>query len=359
MPKRRNTLTRRCHVANLFEPAEVFRIQHTHMRRSLPNGEPTVEAKFAAKSRAWAESPAILSTSHRIYQGDARSMPDLGFEPAVHLVVTSPPYFNLIEYPQRPDGNQLGNLSDYDRFLAELRAVWRRCFDVLHPGGRLCIVVGDVCMSRKKAGRHYLLPLHADISRDCAGVGFDYLNPILWSKIANASTEVEGNGATFLGKPYEPNAVIKNNIEYILIFRKPGAYRSPTQEQRDLSLIDKGNHRKWFRQVWDDIPGQSRWRGHPAPYPAELAFRLISMFSFVGDTVLDPFCGTGTTIEAAIKAHRSSIGYEIEPEYIDLAKTRFSQSQLDARVQCMSSNELVSQNRTPENPVELAITQHQ
>jgi DNA modification methylase len=188
-------------------------------------------------------------------------------------------------------------------------------------------------------------------------MGFDYLNPILWSKIANASTEVEGNGSTFLGKPYEPNAVIKNNVEYILILRKPGAYRNPTKEQRELSVIDRENHKQWFRQVWEDIPGQSRWRGHPAPYPVELAFRLISMFSFVGDTVLDPFCGTGTTVEAAIKAHRSSIGYEIESEYMQLVKSRFSQSTLEAPVLCVESKGPTARKGSDGKVVELAAQQ--
>jgi site-specific DNA-methyltransferase (adenine-specific) len=324
------------------------------MSMALPNREPNIEAKFAARRKAWAENPAILATSHKIYRGDARLMPDLGSKPTVHLIVTSPPYFNLIEYPNRPAGQQLGNFSDYDAFLLELHKVWQRCFDVLHPGGRLCVVVGDVCVSRKKAGRHYLLPLHADISRDCMSTGFDYLNPILWSKIANAATEVQGNGATFLGKPYEPNAVIKNNVEYILIFRRPGAYRNPTQEQRDLSVIEKENHKKWFRQVWEDIPGQSRWRGHPAPYPVELAYRLISMFSFVGDTVLDPFCGTGTTVEAAIKAHRSSVGYEVEPEYLKLVNARFSQSTLDAQVLCVESQVAKPDSDRPGKSAEIA-----
>ena len=292
--------------------------------------EPTVAAKFAAKRRAWAKNPKILDTTHRIYLGDAREMSELGDEPSIHLVVTSPPYFDLVEYPASTD--QLGNLSKYPAFLAEIRKVWRRSFDLLVPGGRLCVVVGDVCVSRKRGGRHYLLPLHSDISRDCVKVGFDYLNPILWTKIANASTEVAGNGAIFLGKPYEPNGVIKNNVEYILIFRKPGAYRTPTKEQRQLSVIDKEDHRRWFRQLWSDLPGQSRWRGHPAPFPEELAFRLTSMFSFVGDTVLDPFWGTGSTTAGAIEAHRSSVGYDIEPSFFELGRSRFSQSDLGARV---------------------------
>ena len=286
--------------------------------------EPTVPAKFAAKRRAWAKNPKILDTTHRVYLGDARVMTELRDEPSIHLVVTSPPYFDLVDYPAGP--NQLGNLSRYRAFLAEIRKVWRRSLSLLVPGGRLCVVVGDVCVSRKRGGRHHLLPLHSDISRDCVDIGLDYLNPILWTKIANASTEVAGNGATFLGKPYEPNGVIKNNVEYILIFRKPGGYRTPTKEQRHLSVIDKADHRKWFRQFWADIPGQSRWRGHPAPFPEELAFRLTSMFSFVGDTVLDPFWGTGSTTAAAIAAHRSSVGYEIEPHYLELGRSRFSHS---------------------------------
>lgn len=294
--------------------------------------EPSIEAKFMAKRRAWASKPPILKTTHWIYPGDARVMEEMGREPLVHLVVTSPPYWNLKEYPPLT-GAQLGNMSEYQEFLAELRRVWTRCFQLLVPGGRLCIVVGDVCMSRRKAGRHRVIPLHADISRDCIEIGFDYLSPIFWYKIANAATEVEGNGTTFLGKPYEPNAVIKNDVEYVLIFRKPGAYRTPTPEQRTLSIIDRNDHDKWFRQIWSDIPGQVRVESHPAPFPKELAFRLISMFSFVGDIVLDPFWGTGTTTAAAIEAHRSSIGYEIEPRYLEIGKGRFRQSVLNARVE--------------------------
>lgn len=294
--------------------------------------EPTVEAKFAEKRRAWARNPSILLTTHRIYWGDAQLMEELGAEPSVHLVVTSPPYWNLKEYPQLSEG-QLGNVADYRGFLAGLRSVWTRCFQLLVPGGRLCVVVGDVCLSRRKAGRHSVVPLHADITKDCVEIGFDYLSPIFWYKIANVATEVEGNGTTFLGKPYEPNAVIKNDVEYILIFRKPGSYRTPTSEQRALSIIEREDHDAWFRQVWTDIPGQVRAQGHPAPFPKELAFRLISMFSFVGDTVLDPFWGTGTTTAAAIEAHRSSIGYEIEPTYIEMGKIRFRQNHLSARVE--------------------------
>jgi site-specific DNA-methyltransferase (adenine-specific) len=250
----------------------------------------------------------------------------------IHLAVTSPPYWTLKEYDGTAGPAQLGHYEDYEGFHEELAKVWKLCFDGLVPGGRLCVVVGDVCLSRREGGRHLVMPLHADIAHHCRRIGFDYLTPILWHKIANAETEVEGNGSAFLGKPYEPNAIIKNDIEYILLFRKPGAYRKPTHEQRILSLIDKEDHARWFRSIWTDVPGATTKKGHPAPYPVELAYRLIRMFSFVGDVVLDPFVGSGSTTEAAIQARRSSVGYEIEPEYFRGLKARFRQVRMGAEV---------------------------
>jgi modification methylase len=285
--------------------------------------EKPVAEKFRSKKLAWAEGNNLPRTHHRVYLGDAREMRELGHAPSVHLVVTSPPYWTLKKYPGSPEDGQLGSIQQYDRFQNELAKVWKRCFELLHPGGRLCVVVGDVCLSRRVAGRHSVVPLHVDIVSHARSAGFDYLSPIFWYKIANAATEVQGNGATFLGKPYEPNAIIKSDVEYILIFRKAGEYRHPTEWQRKLSVIDKEEHQRWFRQVWEDIPGEST-RNHPAPFPKELAFRLISMFSFVGDTVLDPFWGLGNTTAAAVEAHRSSIGYEIEWDYVQMARNRLS-----------------------------------
>jgi DNA modification methylase len=253
------------------------------------------------------------TTVHRLINGDSR---DLSFldDDSIHLVVTSPPYWNLKRYNENPD--QLGHIQDYEAFLFELEKVWRHVYRVLVPGGRLVCVVGDVCVARRNFGRHLVFPLHSDISVICRRIGFDNLNPIIWHKIANASYEVE-NGSKFLGKPYEPNAIVKNDIEFILMQRKPGGYRKPTIKQREESRIGKEDFDRWFQQIWN-ITGAST-KQHPAPFPMELATRLVRMFSFTGDTVLDPFCGSGTTMIAAFRTGRNSIGIEIDPEYCRMA----------------------------------------
>ena len=259
-----------------------------------------------------------VPTTHTLRCGDSRNI-ELGPE-RVQLVLTSPPYWTLKEY--RDSGGQLGHVEDYDEFLLQLDKVWRACFRALVPGGRLICVVGDVCLSRRENnGRHTVVPLHASIQERCREIGFDNLAPIIWHKISNAAYEVEG-ASGFLGKPYEPNGVIKNDIEFILMLRKPGGYRSPTEAVKVLSLISAENHKKWFQQIWSGVTGAST-KDHPAPYPSELAERLIRMFSFAGDTVLDPFLGSGTTALAAAKWGRNSIGYEIDSHYHAMAIRRF------------------------------------
>jgi modification methylase len=267
----------------------------------------------------------LVPTAHRLYRRDAREM---GLEPeSVHLVVTSPPYWTLKEY-NKTEG-QLGYVQDYERFLDELDKVWRRCFAALVPGGRLVCVVGDVCLSRRQnKGRHTVVPLHASIQERCRAIGFDNLAPIIWHKIANAATEAEGNGSPFLGKPYEPNAVLKNDIEFILMQRKPGGYRAPDMPTRILSIIPEENYQTWFQQIWTGVTGAST-KHHPAPYPLEVATRLIRMFSFVGDTVLDPFSGTATTSLAAAQVGRNSVGFEIDTDYFEFARKRLTSKTTD------------------------------
>jgi modification methylase len=276
-----------------------------------------LRANERSRTKPW--PPPFNQTTHRLYTGDAR---DLSWIPdkLVHLIVTSPPYWTLKEYPRI--GNQLGFIENYEQFLDELDKVWRECARILIPGGRICCVIGDVCISRKQGGRHYVMPLHSDIQVRIRQTNLDCLTPILWYKIANGATEAEGNGAGFYGKPYQPGQVIKNDIEHILFLRKGGQYRSVTPTQKALSMLSKVEMKSWFRPFWTDIPGASTRDGHPAPYPVELAERLIRMFSFAGDTILDPFLGTGSTTIAAIHTGRNSIGSEIDPDYVKAARAR-------------------------------------
>jgi DNA modification methylase len=294
-----------------FLPAEL-----THLD-DLQTAIPRI-AKDEELVAAIARSVRTIPTEHKVLLGDAREMglPD----DSVQLVLTSPPYWTLKEY--RETTGQMGHISSYDEFVEQLDRVWQKCYCALVPGGRLICVVGDVCLSRRKnEGRHTVVPLHASIQESCRKIGFDNLAPIIWHKIANAAHEVENGGSGFLGKPYEPNAVVKNDIEFILMERKSGGYRAPEPATRILSLIGAEDHKLWFQQIWTGVTGAST-RSHPAPYPLALADRLVRMFSFVGDTVLDPFLGTGTTVVAAALAGRNSIGIEIDPQYLKGAVSR-------------------------------------
>lgn len=269
------------------------------------------------RARVW---PAPFdATKHQLHRGDAR---DLSWIPdnSVELIVTSPPYWTLKKYETRK--GQLGEIEEYEAFLGELDKVWKHCARLLVEGGRICCVVGDVCIPRRRDGWHRIMPLHADIQVRARSMGLDCLTPIIWHKIANGVTEAVGNGAGFYGKPYQPGAIVKNDVEYIIFLRKPGEYRQTNMLQKALSMLTKAEMQAWFKSSWSDIKGASTRTGHPAPYSTELAERLIRMFSFAGDTILDPFLGTGSTTIAALRAGRNSIGNEIEPKYLKLARAR-------------------------------------
>jgi len=295
-----------------FLPKEIGEI--TNHQTDLPRI--AKDAKLVAVIEAKLEQ---LPTQHELYRRDSRQI-DFFLPESVHLVVTSPPYWTLKDY--NVSEGQMGYIDGYDTFLDELDKVWTTCLHALVPGGRLICVVGDVCLSRRKnKGEHVVMPLHASIQEHCRRLGFNNLAPIIWHKIANAVYEATGNGGGFLGKPYEPNSVIKNDIEFILMERKPGGYRSPSVATRVLSVIPAELHKSWFQQIWTGVTGAST-KAHPAPYPLQLAERLIRMFSFVGDTVLDPFMGTGTTNVAAAKWGRNSLGVEVDPHYFEMAAKR-------------------------------------
>jgi len=304
-----------------YVPVEIREVAESEGQRAIP-----MIAKNLSLMKEIEAISGNLPTQHRFVNADSRNLAFLPDE-SVHLVVTSPPYWTLKKYPEKDE--QLGQIEDYDLFLEELDKVWRHIHRILVPGGRLVVVVGDVCLPRRGAGRHVVMPLHASIQEHCRKIGFDNLAPIIWYKIANACFEADSPGS-FLGKPYEPNGIVKNDIEYILFQRKPGGYRKPTLETRLLSVISEENQKTWFRQIWD-LKGAST-REHPAPYPLELAERLVRMFSFVGDTVLDPFGGTGTTALAAARWGRNSISVEIEEKYFAIEIERFTHQAKQTRL---------------------------
>jgi modification methylase len=306
---------------------------------NTPEGlQALLQANRYYREVAWPEP--YNRTTHRLHLGDAR---DLSWVPdrSVHLVVTSPPYWTLKQYAVGNE-SQMGHFEDYEYFLNELDRVWSECARVLVGGGRICCVVGDVCIPRKQSGRHHLVPLHADIQVHARKLGLDCLMPIFWHKIANGVTEAQGNGAGFYGKPYQPGGIIKNDIEYILFLRKGGEYRSVPMIQKALSMLTREEMQGWQRSIWTDLRGASTRGGHPAPYPVELAERLIRLFSFAGDTVLDPFAGTGSTSQAAIIAGRNSIANEIEPAYAELARRRIMSSARERRLSGAIEAEVLS-----------------
>lgn len=287
------------------------------------NERGSVEILLAA-NRWWRANPwppPFHRTVHTVRLADARCLDHIASE-SVHLIVTSPPYFNIKPYHSDADGNQLARIEAYEQFLDELTkclAEWNR---ILVPGGRACCVVGDVLVPRRKDGRHRILPLPADIMVRSRSVGLDVLTPILWFKIGNRTNEAGGGSSGYYGKPYQPGAIIKNDFEHILMLRKPGAYRSASMLQKALSMLQKDEMDSWQRPFWQDIKGASLRNGHPAPFPIELAERLIRMYSFAGDLVLDPFAGSGSTAVAACRVGRNSLSSDIEAEYVESTVTR-------------------------------------
>ncbi|MDR2391123.1 MAG: site-specific DNA-methyltransferase [Planctomycetota bacterium] len=230
---------------------------------------------------------------------------------SVHLVVTSPPYWQLKDYGG--DG-QIGFDHDYETYINHLNIVWKECWRTLHDGCRLCVNIGDQFARSAYYGRYKVIPIHSEIIRFCETLGFDFMGKIIWQKTTTTHTT---GGASVMGSfPYPRNGVVKLDYEYILLFKKPGKGPEPTPEQKRGAAMSAEQWNTYFSGHWR-FPGMRQDR-HLAMFPEELPARLIRMFSYPGETVLDPFCGSGTTSRAAGKLGRNSIGYEINPEYLPL-----------------------------------------
>ncbi|MDH7605117.1 MAG: site-specific DNA-methyltransferase [Melioribacter sp.] len=246
-------------------------------------------------------------TKHKIIFGDSRCMKEVEDE-SVHLIITSPPYWQLKDYGH-PD--QIGFDDTYEDYINNLNLVWQECHRVLHKGCRLCINIGDQFARSVYYGRYKVIPIRTEIIRFCETIGFDYMGAIIWQKVTTSNTT---GGASVMGSyPYPRNGIIKIDYEFILIFKKLGEPPKPTKEQKEKSKLTQEEWNDYFSGHWN-FSGE-RQNGHLAMFPEELPRRLIRMFSFVGETVLDPFCGSGTTSLAAIHLQRNSIGYEINKKY--------------------------------------------
>jgi len=251
-----------------------------------------------------------------VFLGDARALREVA-DTSVHLVVTSPPYWQVKDYGT--DG-QIGFHQSYEQYINHLSVVWQECHRVLHPGCRLCINIGDQFARAAHYGRYKVLPIRTPIITACEALGFDYMGAIIWQKVTTVNTS---GGAVIMGSfPYPRNGIIKLDYEFILLFKKLGDPPDVPKEIREQSKLTKEEWNQYFYGHWH-FSG-ARQKGHLAMFPEELPWRLIKMFTCVGETVLDPFLGSGTTSAAARALGRNSIGYEINPEYIATIRARLA-----------------------------------
>ncbi|OGZ98770.1 MAG: DNA methylase N-4 [Candidatus Sungbacteria bacterium RIFCSPLOWO2_12_FULL_41_11] len=255
-----------------------------------------------------------MQTNHKIIIGDSRMMKELT-EKSAHLIITSPPYWQLKDYGS---DNQIGFNDSYEKYINHLNLVWNECHRILEDGCRLCINIGDQFARSVYYGRYKVIPIRTEIIKFCETIGFDYMGAIIWQKATTMNTT---GGATIMGSfPYPRNGIIKLDYEFILIFKKQGEAPKINREIRDASKLSKEEWNQYFQGHWNF--GGVRQDGHIAMFPEELPRRLIKMFSFVGDTVLDPFLGSGTTSLAAKNLNRNSIGYEINEEFLSIIKNK-------------------------------------
>ena len=248
-----------------------------------------------------------METTHKLIQGDSRNL-SLIKDRSVHLIITSPPYWQLKDYGN--DG-QIGFHDSYESYINNLNAVWTECYRVLHDGCRLCINIGDQFARSVYYGRYKVIPIRTEIIRFCEMLGMDYMGAVIWQKQTTMNTT--GGGAVMGSFPYPRNGILKIDYEFMLIFKKEGKAPVPTVEQKKLSEMTKEEWNAYFASHWNF--GGAKQDGHIAVFPEELPRRLIKMFSFAGETVFDPFMGSGTTALAARNLQRNSIGYEINPDF--------------------------------------------
>lgn len=264
-------------------------------------------------------------TKHIVINGDSRQMSELEDE-SVHLIVTSPPYWQLKDYGTE---NQIGFHNDYETYINHLNLVWKECFRVLHKGCRLCINIGDQFARSTYYGRYKIIPIHTEIIKFCETIGLDFMGQIIWQKVTTMNTS---GGANIMGSyPNPRNGIVKLDFEYILLFKKQGNAPKPSREQKENSIMTNEEWNTYFNGHWY-FPGVKQDK-HLAMFPEELPHRLIKMFSFPGETVLDPFMGSGTTALAARNLNRNSVGYEINQDFIPIIRERIENNDVFTEVE--------------------------
>lgn len=262
----------------------------------------------------------------KLYAKDSRKMKELK-DGSVHLVITSPPYFDLKRYNK--DKNHSDNIGDpktYDEYLENLNLVWKECIRVLGPDGKLCINIMPVLLSGKetKFERRVTKTVIQDIENYINSTEEMYLHSLyIWDKrkIVRFSS--------FGSYPYPTNMFSSFPYEWIIVFSKKGK-RDPVEKSiKDKSKLTHQEWRGWAtNSIWEMQPAKAKSVGHPAPFPDELPKRLIKLYSFHGDTVLDPFVGSGTTVRVAEDLGRNGIGYDVNPDYIELAQRGLDKKKL-------------------------------
>ncbi len=256
----------------------------------------------------------IMDRWVKIIIGDSRKMPEIDDE-SVDLIVTSPPYWHIKDYGIK---GQIGYGQSLHEYLKDLYRVWNECFRVLKPGRRLCINIGDQFARSAIYGRYKIIPLHAEIVAQCEDIGFDYMGSIIWQKKTTMNTS---GGANVMGSyPYPPNGMIEIDYEFILIFKKPGKSSKASADIKEKSKLTKEEWKEYFYGHW--YFGGAKQIGHEAMFPEELPRRLIKMYTFVGDTVLDPFLGSGTTAKMSLEIGRNAIGYEINDKFLTVIENK-------------------------------------
>ncbi len=255
----------------------------------------------------------------KIIIGDSRKMIEID-DNSIALVVTSPPYWHIKDYGVP---GQIGYGQSLHEYLKDLYRVWKECYRILKSGRRLIINIGDQFARSIIYGRYKIIPLHAEFVAQCEDIGFDYMGSIIWQKKTTMNTT---GGANVMGSyPYPPNGMIEIDYEFILIFKKPGKSEKIPKKIKEKSRLTKEEWKKYFYGHW--YFGGARQIEHEAMFPEELPKRLIRMYTFVGDTVLDPFLGSGTTVKAALNLSRNAIGYEINEKFLEVIKEKLGLKQ--------------------------------